>query len=66
MKSFVNPFDDIALTFFDSSFNLFLYKPVFFTKLAMQLLLAKIASGNLAVKFATVHLSNFWAVIYLS
>ena len=52
IKSFVNPFVDIAWNFFDSSFNSFLFdvtsfsllsKSVFFTKLAKSLLLAKVA-----------------------
>ena len=52
IKSFVNPFVDIALTFIDSSFNSFLFdvtsfsllfKSVLFTKLAISLLLAKFA-----------------------
>ena len=52
IKSFVNPFVDIALTFFDSSFNSFLFdvtfcslisKSVFLKKLAISLLLAKFA-----------------------
>ena len=53
IKSFVNPFVDIVWNFFDSSFNSFLFdvtsfsllsKSVFFTKLAIALLLAKVAS----------------------
>ena len=49
IKSFVNPFVDIALTFFDSSFNSFLFdvtflslllKSVFFMKLTIWFLLA--------------------------
>ena len=53
IKSFVNPFVDIVWNFFDSSFNSFLFdvtsfsllsKSVFFTKLAISLLLAKVAS----------------------
>ena len=56
MKSFVSYFVDIVLTFFDSSFNSFLFdvtyiglksKCVFFTKLAISLLLAKFAHFNL-------------------
>ena len=47
---------DIALTFFDNSFNSFLFdapsfsllsKSVFFTKLAISFLLAKLADFNL-------------------
>ena len=37
--------------FFDSSFNSFLFKSVFFMKLAISLLLAKFACANVAVKF---------------
>ena len=33
IRSFANSFDDIALNFFDSSFNSFLFKSVLFTKL---------------------------------
>ena len=58
MKSFVNSFVNIALTFFDSSFNLFLFKSVFFTKLAMSLLLAKFTCANLVVTFSAVNLLN--------
>ena len=65
IKSFVNPFDDIALTFFDSSFNSFLFKfysllskSVFFTKLAISRLLAKFACFTLAIKFSDVNLLN--------
>ena len=56
IKSFVNPFVDIALTFFDSSFNSFLFevtvfsflsKLVFFTKLAISFLHAKFSHFNL-------------------
>ena len=56
IKSFVNPFVDIALTFFHSSFNSFFFdvksfsllsKSVFFTKLALLLLLGKFAHFNL-------------------
>ena len=59
-KSFVDPFADIALTFFDSLINSFLFdvtsfgllsKSVFFMKLAVSLLLAKFACFSLAVKF---------------
>ena len=60
IKSFVNPFVDIILTFFDNSFNLFLFKVTFFsllsksvifTKLAISFLLTKFACFSLAVKF---------------
>ena len=57
----------IALTFFDSLFNLFLFdiisfsllvKSIFFTKL----LLAKFVGLNLAAKFCNVNLLNFGLV----
>ena len=75
MKSFVNSFVNIVLTFFDSSFNLFLFdiisfsllsKSVFFTKLIILLLLARFACFSLAVKFSDVNLLNSWVVVYLS
>ena len=65
IKYIVNLFVDIALTFFDSSFNSFLFdvtffsllsKSVFFTKLAISFLLAKFACFSLAVTFADVKL----------
>ena len=34
IKSFVNPFLDIALTFFGSSFNVFLFDATFFSLLS--------------------------------
>ena len=58
-------FVDIALTFFYSSFNLFLFEvtvfsfsseSVFFTKLARSFLLAKFACLHLAIKFSDVNL----------
>ena len=67
MKSFVNPFVDIASTFFDSSFNPFLFdgtsfsvlsKSVLFTKLAISLLLAKFARFNLKSKTSAVNVLN--------
>ena len=66
IKSFVNPFVDMALTFFDSLFNSFLSKSAFFTKLARSFFLAKCACFSLAVKFSNVNLLNSWVVIYLS
>ena len=75
IKSFVNPFVDIALTFFDSLFILFLFyvisfsllsKSVIFTKLAMSLLLAKFARNKLKSKVSVVNLSSSGVVIYLS
>ena len=71
----VNPLVDIALTFFDSSFNSFLFhvtsfslllESVFFTKLAISFLLAKFTCFNLALKFSDVNLLNSGVVIYLS
>ena len=65
IKSFVNPFVNIALNFFDSSFNSFSFqatvfnfspKLVFFTKLTISFLLAKFACFSLAVKFSDVNL----------
>ena len=72
IKSFVNPFIDIALTFFGSSFNSILFtffsflSKLFLQKLAISLLLAKFAFTNLAAEFSAVHLLNFGLVIYLS
>ena len=71
-KSFVNPFVDIALTFFDSSFNSFLFdvtsfsllsKSVFFTKLAMAILLAKFARFSLKSKICAGNLLNSGVVV---
>ena len=79
IKSFFNPFVDIALTFSGSLFNLFststcfvsfdetflfeLFSPssksVFYTKLAISLLLAKFTCGNLALKFSDDTILNF-------
>ena len=74
-KSFVNPFVDIALSFFDTSFNSFifdvksfslLWKSIFFYKLAISLWFAKFACLNLAAKSSAVNLLNSRVVIYLS
>ena len=68
IKSFVIAFVDIALTFFDNSFNLFLFevtffnllsKPDFFARLATSLLLAKFASVSFAVKLSHTNLLNY-------
>ena len=59
IKYFINPFADIALTFFDSSFRLFLLKSNFLTILATLLLFAKFASANLAGKLSSVNLLNY-------
>ena len=75
IKYFVNPFVDIALTFFDSLFNSTLFdvtssplllKSVLFTKLATLLLLASFACFNLAAEFYDVDLLTSEVVIYLS
>ena len=67
IKSFVKPFVDIALTFFDNSFNSFLFdvtsfsllsKSVFFTKLAISFLLPKFACFSLALKFSEINFLN--------
>ena len=49
-------------------FNFFSWssKHVFFTKLAISILLAKFACANLEGIFAHVNLLNSWVVIYLS
>ena len=57
IKSFVNHFVDIALSFCDfvnfvSSFNSF--SLINFTKLAISLLLARFAYANLAVKYSAI------------
>ena len=66
IKSLVNPFVDIALAFFDSPFNSFLFESVFFTKLVISLLLAKFACANIAIPFSDGNLGNSGVVIYLS
>ena len=75
IKSFVNPFVDIALAFFDSSFNSFLFditsfrllsKSAFFTKLTISFLLAKFACFNLEANVSAENLLNSGVVIYLS
>ena len=57
MKYFVNTFVDIASL--DISFYSFLFKSVFFTKFAISLLLAKLASTKLAAKRFDVNLLNY-------
>ena len=47
-------FFDVALTFFDNLFSSVLFKSIFFTKLAILFLLAKLTCFNLAVKFSDV------------
>ena len=75
IKSFVNPSVDIAWAFFDSSFKFFLFdvksfsllsKSVFFTKLAVSLLLAKFAFFNYAAKISTANILNSSVVKYIS
>ena len=52
IKSLVNPFTDIPLTFFDSSFNSFYFYEI------NKNLLAKFACFGLALKFSDVNLLN--------
>ena len=75
VESFVNLFVDTALNFLDKLFNSFLFnvisfsllsKSVFFTKLAISLLLAKYCGFSLAVKLSNVNLLYSCLVIYLS
>ena len=69
IKSFANPFVNIALTFFDSSFSSILFDVIsfsLFTKLAISLLPTKFARFNLEEKIAAVNLLNYGLVIYLS
>ena len=72
VKLFVNPFVDIALTFFASSFNSFLFDVTFFTWLSKSvlftksLLLAKFTCFNIAAKFSAVNLLNSGVAIYSS
>ena len=47
IKSFLNSFVDTASTYFDNSFNSFLFKSTFYTKLAILLLFAKFACFSL-------------------
>ena len=74
-EKYIPPFVDIALAFFDSLFNSFLFdgtyfslllKYVLFTKLATSLLLAKFACFDLAAIFSNVNLLNARVAIYLS
>ena len=71
IKSFVNPFIDIALTFFNvslidvTSFSL-LSKSDLFTKLAISLWLAKFPCFNFKLEIPAVNLLNSGVVIYLS
>ena len=67
IKSFVNPFVDIALTFFGSSFNSFLFEVTFFSffikiclfyEISNIIFVAKFACANLAVKFYDFNLLN--------
>ena len=62
--NYVGPFVDIALTltFFDSSFNSFLFDVKFFSslsKVTITVLLANFACFSLAVKVSDVTLLNF-------
>ena len=74
IKSFVNSSAHVALTFFDSSFNSFLFdvtsfslssKSVLFTKLVIPSLVAKFACFNLKAKISAVNLLNSGVVVYL-
>ena len=65
IKSFVNSFVNIALTFFHRSFNSFLFevrsllsKSVFLKRLGISLLLTKFACTNLAEKCCPDNLLN--------
>ena len=75
IKSFANPFVDLALIFCDRSFNSFLFvvtsfcllsKSVFFTKLLISLLLARFARFNRKLKISAVNVLNSGVVICLS
>ena len=59
----------IWLSLFDATFLFKFFslssKSVFFTKLAISLLLAKFTWANLAAKFSAVNLSNSGVVIYI-
>ena len=73
IKSFVNSFVNIALTFFHRSFNSFLFevrsllsKSVFLKRLGISLSLTKFACTNLAEKCCPDNLLNSWVVVYLS
>ena len=61
-------FFDVALTFFDNLFSSVLFKSIFFTKLAILFLLAKLTCFNLAVKFSDVKFlsSNIFIKIMIS
>ena len=58
-------FDLFEVAFLFNCFNLS-SKSVFFTKVAISLLLAKFVCANLAIKFCDVNLLNSGVVIYLS
>ena len=62
IKSFVNPFIDIALTLFDG----LLSNSVFLAKLAISLLLAKFAGLRLKWTFYDINLLNSGVAMYLS
>ena len=75
IKIVFDPFVDIALTFFYSSFNFFLFdvpsfsllsKSVFLTKLATSLLLTKFACFILEAKCSVINLLKSGVLIYLS
>ena len=74
-KSFVIPFVDIGLTFFDCSFNSYLFdvtsfsllsNSALFSKLAISLLPAKFARFSFKSHISAVNLSNSGVIVYLS
>ena len=69
IKSYANFhfFLDVALTFFDNLFSSFLFKSIFFTKLAILFLLAKFACFNPVARFSDVKLlsSNIFIKIMI-
>ena len=74
IKSSVNPFVNIASTFFRDSFNSFLFdvisfislsKSVLLKKLLMSLLLARLARFNLKAQIFALNLLNSGVVIYI-
>ena len=68
IKSFDNSFFYVALTFFDNLLSSFLFKSIFFMKLAILFRLAKFACFNPAVKFSDVKFlsSNTFIKIMIS
>ena len=73
MKSFVNPFADIALAFFDSGFNSFFCCNIFylivkicFYKTINITYVAKFSCFDLGAKFPDVNLLNSGVVKHLT